>query len=77
MQPSNLLNIKTLSDGWCDKDITGSTPIRMKLYQKIIKDNKANIETNFNLLAFKESDYEAELPDFSTEYQAFQITKKH
>ena len=57
-------------------DITGSTPIRMKLYQKIIRDNKTKIETDFSILAFKEDDYEPQLPDFSQEYQAFQITKK-
>ena len=58
-------------------DITGSTPTRMKLYQRIIKNNKTEIETEFSLLAFKESDYEPQLPDFLQEYQAFQITKKY
>lgn len=58
-------------------DITGSTPIRMKLYQRIIKNNKAEIETEFNLLAFMEKDDEPQLPDFLQEYQAFQITKKY
>ena len=58
-------------------DIAGSTPTRMRLYQRIIKNNQTEIETGFDILAFQDKDYEPQLPDFSQEYQAFQITKKY
>ncbi len=58
-------------------DIRGSTTIRTKLYQKIIRDNWAEIETEFRILAFKNDRTKPEIPDFTQEYQLFQITKKH
>ena len=44
---------------------------------KIIKDNWAEIETQFNVLAFLNGEYNAELVDFSKEYRTFQISKKY
>lgn len=58
-------------------DIRGSTPIRTKLYQKIIRDNLVKIETEFKILAFKEDIIRPEFPDFSQEYTSFQISKKY
>ena len=57
-------------------DVRGSTISRTKLYQKIIRDNWAKIETEFKILAFMENDYQPELPNFSKEYTAFQIYRK-
>lgn len=57
-------------------DIQGSTSTRTRLYQKIIKDNLEEIETNFRVLAFLEESEKPELPNFSKNYLSFQITKK-
>lgn len=57
-------------------DVQGSTPIRTKLYQKILRDNWNEIETNFKVLAFRDVNGEPETPDFSVEYVLFQISKR-
>lgn len=57
--------------------IRGSTPIRIKLYQKIIRRNWTEIETKFKILAFNNDINKPEFPDFSQEYQCFQISKKY
>ena len=58
-------------------DIRGSTPTRIKLYQRIIKMNLIEIQTKFNILAFRDSELSPEFPNFSQEYQCFQISKKY
>ena len=58
-------------------DIRGSTTLRTKLYQKIIRDNLVKIETEFKILAFKDDITKPEFPDFSQEYTSFQISKKY
>ena len=57
-------------------EIRGSTAIRTKLYQKIIKDNWAYIETDFRILAFKDGEDKPEIPDFIQDYDFFQISRK-
>lgn len=57
-------------------EIRGSTQIRTKLYQKIIRDNWINIETDFRVLAFKDEEDKPKIPNFTQEYDFFQVSKK-
>ncbi len=73
--------IQTMRDFFVERphaliDIQGSTPLRTKLYQKIIYDNLLLIETDYKILAFKNKDAEPEKPDFSFNYFLFQISKR-
>jgi hypothetical protein len=55
--------------------IQGSTPIRTKLYQRIIKNNLAEIETEFRVLALLHEEAIPEIPNFTKEYQIFHLSK--
>jgi hypothetical protein len=57
-------------------DIQGSTNVRTRLYQKIIRDNFVVIGTEFKVLAFRTLEDEPEIPDFSVDYVLFQISKR-
>lgn len=56
--------------------IQGSTSIRTKLYQKIIRDNLTEIETEFKVFALRKGEIMLETPDFTQEYERFYIFKK-
>lgn len=56
--------------------IQGSTSTRTKLYQKIIRDNLAEIETEFKIFALREGEIMIETPNFTLEYERFYIYKK-
>jgi hypothetical protein len=56
--------------------IQGSTSIRTKLYQKIIRDNLTEIETEFKVFALKEGEVMLETPTFTQDYERFYIYKK-
>lgn len=56
--------------------IQGSTPTRTRLYQKIIRDNFTEIETEFSIFALRKEDIILEVPDFKQEYERFYIFKR-
>jgi hypothetical protein len=56
--------------------IQGSTKVRTRLYQKIIRDNLIEIETEFNVFALRSNEIMLEKPDFSVDYERFYVFKK-
>lgn len=56
--------------------IQGSTEVRTRLYQKIIRDNLAEIETEFKIFALRKGEIMLEIPDFSIQYERFYIFKQ-
>ena len=55
--------------------IQGSTPLRTRLYQRIIKNNLSEIATEFKVEALLEEDSVPEYPNFDNQYQIFHLSK--